>query len=192
MAGGSHTKDASPVKSVLNTNFDVHTGKKGFLSNPLNKRLLLNPFANPIDDCDDPEILEFEEKYLSSEIMAIINKALKEFSPVYNDPFHQWAVNYEVNSCVEAESEEESIIQPQSGGINPDAVLKFFITSRYEIADEINPEVRADIIFEDVNAVFKGLVSNTAWLGRKLNNIFGNELHAQHTSRGIEYNLIKK
>ena len=192
-ANGSHSKDASPLKIVINTNFSVFTGKNGFLHNPLRRRLLLNPFAYSIDECNDPEILEFENTYLNSEIMLIINKALREFAPIYNDPMHIWAnAGYEINDCVETESHEINKDTLNSSGYDLDKILELFINAMYEFSFEINPEVRADTIFQDLNKYFPGLVSNTAWLGRKLTAIFGEKLRSQHTSRGIEYNLVKK
>ena len=171
------------AKILIGTNHALVTGDNGFVEPALLNRFAPLTFGKVMDN-SDPDVAAFEDVYLEKEKPAIIKKSLRFFQKIVSSGSKHFTYEFPVNEVVST-----------NDNATPDSManeqLLDFLYETYEITEEPIPETTTDVIFQEINQKFPGVIKNNATLGRKLSEIYGARLKTQHLSKGMIYNLKK-
>lgn len=172
------------AKILIGTNHALVTGDNGFVEPALLNRFAPLSFGKVMDN-SDPDVAAFEDVYLEKEKPAIIKKSLRFFQKIVSSGSKHFTYEFPVNEVVST-----------NDNATPDSManeqLRDFLYETYEITEEPVPETTTEVIFQEINQKFPGVIKNNATLGKKLSEIYGDRLKTQHLSKGMIYNLKKK
>lgn len=166
------------AKILIGTNHALYTGDNGFIEPALLNRFAVLPFEKPMENTN-PNVSAFEDVFFEKEKNAIVKKSLLRFQKMLSRGF--FCNEFRVNEIITVEKTIDE----------KDEQLRKILFENYELTSEIIPETTAQSIAAQVNLISPGVVKNNASLGKKLLEIYGNKLQAQHLSKGMAYNLRK-
>ena len=185
-ADGGHLQNSATFKILICTNSPIVTGDNGFLAESLRNRFVTLPFPAAMDNAS-VEVANFEEYYFEKEKDGIIKKALEAFSEVLQSG-GKFAVDYPINAVVEAISEEDGDEVGQLSA--PNAKIKQVVEENFDFTEDCN--LSAKEVFTQLNDILPNAVKDPASMGRKLANIFGDDLKSRRTNECTFYNLDYK
>ena len=189
-ADGSRLKNSAVFKILVCTNYKIVTGDNNFLEPALKNRFVTLPFATVMDNSSE-EVSNFEEFYFEKEKDGIIKKALQAFSEVLNSG-GKFAVDYPINAVVEASSTEDD----DDGDVEmaqlsvPNSKIKQVVENIFDFTEDCN--LSAKEVFARLNESLPNEVKDPASMGRKLANIFRDDLQSKRSNECTFYNLTYK
>ena len=187
-AGGSGLKAAASFKILICTNHALVTGANGYLESGLRNRIAVLPFAKVMDN-DDPRVAAFEDCHLEDEKPAIVRKALLAFHKVVLRG-GKFGHEFPVNQCIEANLPTMTSDEAATTHNRKLSDFEGILGQHFHLTDSINDEHTSEKIMDAINAVHPGLVKNVNSLGRRLRDLYGEQLASEKNSEGkICYNL---
>lgn len=170
------------AKILISTNHPLYTGENGFIEPALLNRFAVLPFENPMQNIN-PQVAAFEDIYLEQEKSFIIQKALCNFISVVQNQM-TFSTEFPINAVTCQNNPQVFDATSQK--------LENTLSENYELTDDIVKETTAKSIFRDVSSKIPSTISNPAILGKKLKDVFGDDLKSQHLANGMAYNLRLK
>lgn len=144
----------------------------------------------------NPDVSCFEDVHFENEKLGIIIRALEAFSQVLsnNNRFYK---EFEPNSCVNAENEQEispeEESQPYENDFTKPITTDEILELLFKIVDEMNAEMTAECIMDAVNNFSpkdQTRISRKEEVGKVLRKVFKKKLNPKKNKAGhMCYNL---
>lgn len=184
-------------KILLNTNYGIYTGDPKLLEPALRNRLIVLPFPKPMDHRE--YIAPFKTDYFENEKPLIARKALEAFADVIANN-NEFSYSFEINTCIENENAEQIPIAKEelheldsakSENQIPKGIdLSKVLDDLFDLQDEINPNMTAEIVKNAVNqACGRNRIPDNERMGKALHAKYGNQLKNDRIKQNTCYNL---
>lgn len=197
-ADGGHSRYAVAFKMLLCTNYKLLTGDNDFLEPALKNRFAVLPFPRKMLNTDE-SVKNFESKYFERERKGIVLKALRAFSRVLQNG-GKFSVDYPVNAVVEIHDNAQELTPEEQERVSMvlhnrqesalTSKIDVLLDKTIELIPEVNLDLPAKAIAEQLNSIVPGIVQDTASLGKVLRAHYGEHLIDKRTgAAGKCYNL---
>lgn len=189
------SSDTAFTKILMSTNYPIYTDEDRMIEPALKNRLSTLPFPRPMRN-SDPDVSSFEDVHFENEKLGIIITALDFFSFVLKDN-NRFYKEFEPNSCVNAENEQEispeEESQPYENDFTKPITTDEILELLFKIVDEVNAEMTAKCIMDAVNNFSpkdQTRISRKEEVGKVLRKVFKEKLDPKKNKEGnICYNL---
>lgn len=178
-ADGGNGDSATSFKILAAANGAITSESDGSISPALRNRLLVVPFAKPMDN-SAPQVAAFEDMYLNDELPHIVRKALKAFGEVLKRGgkfIHEYELNDILDTTTFTSTNDLDVIDR----------LKSIIEENFRFTDE--PCTTVDDVFSIVNDIDSNLAGSHSALSQKLKSIFGGQFKKIRRYNTTYFNL---
>lgn len=178
-ADGGNGDSATSFKILAAANGAITSESDGSISPALRNRLLVVPFAKPMDN-SDPQVAAFEDMYLTEELPHIVRKALQAFGEVLRRGgkfIHEYELNAVLDTHPSASPNDADVTES----------LRTFILENFTFSD--TPCTTAEEIYTIVNDFDPTLAGSPSALSKKLGSLFKEQFKRSRQSDITYFNL---
>ena len=178
-ADGGNGDSATSFKILAAANGAITSESDGSISPALRNRLLVVPFAKPMDN-SAPQVAAFEDMYLTEELPHIVRKALQAFGEVLRRGgkfIHEYELNAVLDTHPSASPNDADVTES----------LRTFILENFTFSD--TPCTTAEEIYTIVNNFDPTLAGSPSALSKKLGSLFKEQFKRSRQSDITYFNL---